>query len=399
MTYISLHYKIITSIYDPPSYTYQCSNFSSMIKNKIDSWAFIYLNNFGHINKFELKQQISKNSCIPYETIVDIYLYSKIYVDEHKNYTKAFNLENKRYSHKGDNNIYYAYVDLYKDTVFWNINNARREEENNKKYLENRVSALNSTISNLSKKNRVSNNKISSLKSENQKLRENQENIKRELTEKNDALQRNFNNLENKYNDLQYNHETEIKNLNNENRNLRLRIEEEKNQMNRKNQRLEQNIHSLEYQNRNIRVQYENLKTENQTRKNELNNLTVEHNNLKRKQQEEENKKIEKRKNFENFKTNFNKDKEVIKNNNIQISKSFITTFIINEFAKGFENRVDKDNFTKSLTNYMSKFTEEFMSYCKPFIKSFKNHSQKIISEYKVNESKLNIEHINFIVT
>ena len=46
----------------------------------------------------------------------------------------------------------------------------------------------------------------------------------------------------------------------------------------------------------------------------------------------------------------------------------------------------------------MSKFTEEFMSYCKPFIKSFQNHSQKIISEYKVNESRLNIEHINFIV-
>ena len=46
----------------------------------------------------------------------------------------------------------------------------------------------------------------------------------------------------------------------------------------------------------------------------------------------------------------------------------------------------------------MSKFSEEFMSYCKTFIKSFQNHSQKIISEYKVNESRLNIEHINFIV-
>ena len=397
MTYISLHYKIITSIYDPPSSTYQCCNFSSMIKNKIDSWVSIFLYN-NTLFKSQLIEQISKKSCIPKNTIANIYCYSKIYVDEHKNYFNAFNNFGERFSDKRDSNIYYAYVDLYKDSVFWNINNARKAEESNKKYLENRVSDLNSTISNLNNKNWESNNKINSLKSENQKLKQNQENIKRELTEKNDELQRNFDNLENKYNDLQYNHQTEIKNLNNENRNLRLKIEEEKNQMNKKNQRLEQNIHSLEDQNRSIRVQYENLKTENQTRKNELNNLTAEHNNLKRKQQEEENEKMEKRKNFENFKTNFNKDKEVIKNNNIQISKSFITTFIINEFAKGFENRVDKDNFTKSLTNYMSKFTEEFMSYCKPFINSFKNHSQRIISEYKVNESKLNIEHINFIV-
>ena len=168
--------------------------------------------------------------------------------------------------------------------------------------------------------------------------------------------------------------------------------------MNQKNYKLEKNIQSLENENKTIKAQYENLKTENKTRKNELDNLTLEHNNLKKKQQEEENKKLAKRKNLENFKTNFNKDKEVIKNNNIQISKNYIINFIINEFVKGFEKNVDKDNFTKGLTNYMSKFSEEFMSYCKTFIKSFQNHSQKIISEYKVNESRLNIEHINFIV-
>ena len=58
----------------------------------------------------------------------------------------------------------------------------------------------------------------------------------------------------------------------------------------------------------------------------------------------------------------------------------------------------NKDSFTKSLSEYMSKFTEEFMTYCTIFIKSFQKHSQKIISEYKANETNVQIEHINFIV-
>lgn len=129
MTYISLHYKIITSISDPPSSTFQCCDFSSMIKNKIDNWASVYLYNNELFYKDHLIEQISKNSCIPKNTIVNIYCYSKIYVDEKKNFTEAFNWENIRYSSKGDSNIYYAYVYLYYDTVFWNINIARKTED------------------------------------------------------------------------------------------------------------------------------------------------------------------------------------------------------------------------------------------------------------------------------
>ena len=228
MTYISLHYKIITSKYDPPSSTYQCYNFSSMIKNKIDGWVSIYLNNQGYFYKCDLINEISKQACIPYNTIVGIYLYNRTYVDECKNYTNPFNRHGIWRSYNGYNTIYYAYVNLSIDPVFNNHNNTQINEENNKKYLEERVSSLNSTISNLNNQNWRSNNKISDLTSENRKLRENQEKIKRELTEKNDKLQRNLNDLEGKYNNLEYNHQTKINNLNNENRNLRIKIEKKK---------------------------------------------------------------------------------------------------------------------------------------------------------------------------
>ena len=41
MPYFSLHYKLITSIYDPPTSSIQCSNFSSMINDKKDRWILI----------------------------------------------------------------------------------------------------------------------------------------------------------------------------------------------------------------------------------------------------------------------------------------------------------------------------------------------------------------------
>jgi hypothetical protein len=104
-----------------------------MIKNKIDNKAYIYLYNNNYFYKSQLIQNISEYSCIPYNTIVNVYIYSKIYVDEYKNYTEAFNWENKRYSYKGFSNIYYVYVDLYKDTVFWNINNSRKKKKAIKK--------------------------------------------------------------------------------------------------------------------------------------------------------------------------------------------------------------------------------------------------------------------------
>ena len=72
------------------------------------------------------------------------------------------------------------------------MNSTQKNEEYNKKYLEVRVSSVNSTISNLNNQNWRSNNKISTLTSENRKLRENQEKTKKELTEKNYKLQSNL---------------------------------------------------------------------------------------------------------------------------------------------------------------------------------------------------------------
>ena len=300
MPYISLHYKLITSIFHPPTSDFQCSNFSSMIKDKKDSWIYINRPETGNI-KYQIIEQISKIACIPICTIVEIYKYNQIYIDESKNYIKLDNMvyllykrdkkekfENVAYSNTCNKNttIYYAYVNLNNDPVFNNINNKQLQSESNNKYLENQVNSLNRTISYLNDKNWESNWKINDLTTQNKELKKKQENINREMTAKNSELQRNYNNLENKYNSLQTDHQLQIKNLNKENYNLKIRIEEEKNQMNEKSQRLEKNIKTLEAQNKSMEIQYENLKTENQTRKNEFNSLTVEH-NLKQKKEEE----------------------------------------------------------------------------------------------------------------
>ena len=356
----------------------------------IYSYVWVNLDELGYFDKWTLQDKIAKAACIPIDTIIDIYFYSKIYVDESKNYTTLDDdwEYGGIYSYEGDARIYYAYVDLGRDSVFNNYNNSQLNAERDKKNLQNKINNLNSTIWNLQDKNYETQRKINNLVNKNN-----------QMTSKNEELKANIESLQTKYNNLQANNQYEIKNLNQENRNLKRKFEEEKNQMDRKNQKLERNIQSLENQNRDIKVQYENLKTENQTNKNQLDNLTVQHNNLRKKQEEEEHKKIEKKKNFENFKNTFKKDKEVIENKNIEESKIYIKNFIINEFVKGFDiNGNNKDSFTKSLSEYMSKFTEEFMTYCTIFIKSFQNHSQKIISEYKANETNVQIEHINFIV-
>ena len=384
---LSIHYKIITDKYEPPSYTYQCSNFSSMIKDKIDSYA--YVDSYSNIiYKYELISAISKNSCIPYETIVDIYIYSRTYIDEYKNYTPAFNECDERYIDDYDSYIYYVYVDLSRDSIFYNINNSQQNEEYNKKCLQDEVKSLNTTINNLNNKNYQTERRIADLLGEN-----------KTILSKNKELKKNIKNLERKYNDMQSSNDLQIENLNNANYQLKRKFEEEKNEMNKTNQKLERNIQSLEEQNKNIKNQYENLKTENQINKNQLDNLTVQHNNLKKKQEEEENKKMENRKNLENYKNTFRKDKEEIELKNIKESKSYINNFIINEFVKGFnKNSTNKDQFTINVSENMAKFTNEFMKDCEPFIVSFKKNSQKIISEYKVNKTSIKIDHINFIV-
>ena len=145
--YISLHYKIIINIWDSPSSTWQCNNFSSMIKNKIDNYAYIkfYRNQRmyysigdsfrkGYCYKGDLEEAISKNSCIPRKTIVDIYVYENLFVDKNKNYKTAFNLfSEKMYLYDDDQTIYYAYVDLSRDTVFNNINDKQLDSDWEKK--------------------------------------------------------------------------------------------------------------------------------------------------------------------------------------------------------------------------------------------------------------------------
>ena len=207
------------------------------------------------------------------------------------------------------------------------------------------------------------------------------------MSSKNEELEKDIQNLKNKYNNLQSTSTQQISNLNNENNNLKRRFEEEKNQMNEKNKKLERNISYLEDENKGMKFQYECLKTENLTNKNQLDNL-------KKKQEEEEHKKIEKRKNKENYRNTFNKDKIEIQNKNIQESKVYIINCIINKFVKEYENPDNNKKFSQS----MAKFTNEFMTLCTKFKTSFTEHSQKIVSEYKVNKSKLLIEHINFIV-
>ena len=185
MPYISLHYNLITSVDYPPTSSWQCSNFSSMIKDKKDSWVSIYTYDDGYFYKDQLIEQISKVACIPYCTIVEIYVYHRTYIDEYKNYIKAFDCNGKRYTYKGEQTIYYAHVNLYIDSVFYNINNTQLQSDSNKKNLENQVSDLNRTISNLNSQNWESNLKINDLTTQNKELIKKQENINREMTKKN----------------------------------------------------------------------------------------------------------------------------------------------------------------------------------------------------------------------
>ena len=103
----SLHYKIITSRYYPPSSSYQCDYFSSMIKNKVDSYFLVNLDSNGYVDKWTFKNSIAKAACIPIDTIIDIYFYSITYIDEYKNYTSCGgSTYSNIYSYEGDTRIY-----------------------------------------------------------------------------------------------------------------------------------------------------------------------------------------------------------------------------------------------------------------------------------------------------
>jgi len=76
---VSIHFKLITSRYSSPKDSYQCNDFSSMIKNKVDGYAYVNLYkdqyNSHYFGKWDLIYSISKQACIPEITITDIYFY------------------------------------------------------------------------------------------------------------------------------------------------------------------------------------------------------------------------------------------------------------------------------------------------------------------------------------
>ena len=190
------------------------------------------------------------------------------------------------------------------------------------------------------------------------------------------------------------NNTNQINNLIDQNNNLKRKHEEEKNEF-------EKNVLSVKNENQILRTQCENLKLESQTNKNQINNLITQNNNLQKKQEEEENKKNIKKKNFENFKNAFEKDKQTIGDKNLKESKIKITDFIVNDYVVPFltEEKNEHIPHVKTLSNRMTKFTEEFIDiYCPTFNQSFKNHSKKIVENYNVKGNKFSIEHINFIV-
>lgn len=215
---VSIHYKIITSTYDRPSSSYQCFYFSSMIKNKTDGYGYVntydnysfdyesfgfYSDNddddfhFGSSKKFidelDLINKISKQASIPSNTIVDIYFYSEIYVNISKNYTKA-NYDYECLSYSNDPPIFYAYVDLSRDPVFNNINKTQLDSERDKKYLENQVKDLNSTVNNLNNQNWEAKKKLNNIINKNE-----------QMSSKNKELEKDIRNLKNQYTLLLFN--------------------------------------------------------------------------------------------------------------------------------------------------------------------------------------------------
>lgn len=90
-----------------------------MIKDKKDSWISINIPDKGYFYKSQLIGQISKIACIPYCTIVEIYKYNRIYIEESKNYLK---LDNLVYLYKGVKKVKLDYLgysyNCDKNTIF-----------------------------------------------------------------------------------------------------------------------------------------------------------------------------------------------------------------------------------------------------------------------------------------
>ena len=334
---------------------------------------------------------------LPYETIDEIGD-----IDEGRSYYKYtfedFYIINEHFDEMIKYGGLYIYVDLYKSKSFYQKNNAILENERKIKNLEKDYENSMNQIYNLMNKNedleRQRKIEKKNLEKSIQSLKDKNDDLERQRKIEKKQLENSIQSLKDKYDNLRYenqSNESKIDELISQNKNLKKRQEEEKNEF-------QKNINIIKNENTNLRNQCENLKYESQTNKAEITDL-------RKKQTEEENKKLEEQKKFNTFKQTFEKDKQEIEDKNLKESKNKITELIINDYVKPFLEVEDYDNIenkaknTQSLTKSMIKFVEEFLNiYCQNFIQSFKVHSKTIAQNYNVKSNKFQINHINFIV-
>ena len=402
----SIRYVVVTNKnFKPNDYTNQWNGLSSII-NKDYLCNFIYL--YRTDNYYYIKSNISSNTGLPIETLIEIgdlsggdsyYIYNNI-----SDYNDISGHFDEMIKYGG----LYILVDIYNSPNFQKKNNAILGNEMKIKKLEqeninnqNQISNLINQNSNLEKqrkreKNELENsiqslrNQYNNLKYENQskinELMNQNTNLQNQRKREKNELEKNIQSLRNQYNNLKYENQSKIRELINQNKNLKKKQEEEKNEF-------QKNINLIKNENINLKNQCDNLRIESQTNKNQITDL-------QKKQKEEENKKLEEQKKFDNFKITFEKDKQDIENKNIKESKNKITEFIINDYVKPFLNEGDdKSQFKNSLKENMTKFIEDFLNiYCQNFNQSFKLNSKKIAEEYDAKNNKFLINHINFIV-
>ena len=349
-----INYIIVTDKTYEPNDTYnQWKNFL-FTNNLKGSLYLVSTNNFSYI-----KSQISQKTNIPIENMIEI---------------GDLNGGNGYYKYDfSDNNTigensYYVWMKEYGGLyILLNFNYAALLENEKK-------------LKNLEQENQNNKNQINELISKNSNLEYQRKQEKREL-------EKSIQMLKNQYNNLKSENQSKINDLVNQNKILRQRQEEEKNEFQR-------NINIIKTENSSLKSQCENLRLESQTNKNKITDL-------QNKQKEEETKKIEEQKKFNNFKLTFEKDKQDIENKNLKESKNKITESIINDYVKPFlinsENKESK--LKKSVTESMTDFIDDFLKiYSQNFNQSFKINSKKIAESYNVKNNKFLINHINLIV-
>ena len=133
--------------------------------------------------------------------------------------------------------------------------------------------------------------------------------------------------------------------------------------------------------------------------KRKIADLDMKNQQLQREIQNEKEIRIKEEQKIYKFKVAFEESKKNIEKINLEKSKEYITKLIANKFVKEFEYEEGKKNsFTISLIECIKNFNKEYMTYCSKFINSLKANEQKIVNEFNIKDSKILIEHINFIV-